>query len=90
MSLTVVIIVTAFGLVCLSEWRKKKIHDNWLRLPTVDSYYSWRRAHQQRNGCSCHRCESRSIRQFGLEARHDRRRIHACNHCNTHLYRTVR
>ena len=75
----------------LKQQERDRIHRGWLRLPVVDKYAEQHQPNRRgQNGCACCYCGSRSIRQFGLEARNDQRRIHACNHCNARLYRTYR
>lgn len=78
------------GFVMLSVWiaatLKKQTHENWLRWPSIEEYA--RRTQFSR--VQCWHCRSGSIRQYGLEAHNDQRRIHACNQCNTILYRTMR
>lgn len=39
-------------------------------------------------GIRCIVCNSKSIKNWGLEGADDVRRIFICNHCNTRLYRS--
>lgn len=41
-----------------------------------------------RGGYRCFRCNSTSIRNWGLNHPNSGFRIHSCNHCGTKLYRT--
>lgn len=95
MSLKIVLIAIALGLVYwadkLKRQKQNRIHRGWLGLPVVDKYNDRNQLSRSgRNGSACCYCGSRSIRQFGLEARNDQRRVHSCNHCNANLYRTYR
>ncbi len=68
----------------ITHFRERK-HDAWLRFPSIEEYAR----KTQLSRIQCWHCRSYSIRQYGLEARNDKRRIHACNQCNTNLYRTM-
>ncbi|MDP2243556.1 hypothetical protein [Pseudomonas sp.] len=95
MKLIAAFIILGIGLVywsvMLKQRERDRIHRGWLRLPVVDKYNQRNPLSRSgRNGSACCYCGSRSIRQLGLEARNDQRRVHACNHCNANLYRTYR
>lgn len=95
MKLIAAFIILGLGLVYWSVHLKQqeldRVHRGWLRLPVVDKYNERNQLNRSgRNGSVCCYCGSRSIRQFGLEARNDQRRIHSCNHCNANLYQTYR
>lgn len=95
MYLIVTITLIAFGFMILEyknvRFRKLHTHRNWLSLPIVDKYIQNNLSgRDRRQGLSCCYCGSRSFRQLGLEHRHDQRRVHICNQCNSLLYRTYR
>ena len=95
MKLIAALIILGLGLVYwsvkLKQQERDRIHRGWLGLPVVDKYNQQNPlSRNSRNGSVCCYCGSRSIRQFGLEASNDQRRVHACNHCNANLYRTYR
>ena len=83
-------IIFIVGCALLADWLagdlSKRKHEDWLRVPTIEEYAR----KTQLSRIQCWHCRSCSIRQYGLEARNDKRRIHACNQCNTKLYRTTR
>ena len=80
------IVVCALVADWLRDDLRKRKHQDWLQLPTIDEY-----AKQTKFGrIQCWNCRSSRIWQYGLEARNDQRRIHSCNQCNTILYRTKR
>ncbi|MEX6504421.1 hypothetical protein [Pseudomonas zhanjiangensis] len=68
----------------------KQAHQKWLRYPDVELYLRKTTPGGRKSGPTCHHCGSRSIRQLGWEERHDARRLHKCNQCNTSLYRSYR
>jgi len=83
-------IIFIVGCALLADWlaadlRKRK-HEAWLSFPIIEEYAR----KTQLSRIQCWHCRSSSIRQYGLEARNDQRRLHACNQCNTILYRTIR
>lgn len=43
---------------------------------------------QTPRGIKCIRCNSRSIKNWGVTGATDHRRVFICNHCNTRLYRS--
>ena len=95
MTLIATLILLGLGLVYWAERLKQqerdRIHRGWLGLPVVDKYNQRNPlSRSSRNGSTCCDCGSRSIRNFGLAARNDQRRVHTCNHCNANLYRTYR
>ncbi len=90
---TIIAIAIAFAVV---DYKNKKahelrVHKNWLRLPDSENYMSNNRIQRgHRTGPICSHCGSHSIRQLGLSNRHETRRVHICNMCNSTLYRTYR
>ncbi len=83
--------VAIFVVFVLAEWcensLKRQKNEAWLRFPSVEEYI---RRTKSSGRIQCWHCKSSSIRQYGLGARNDQRRIHACNQCNTNLYRSTR
>lgn len=93
MLLTATTIAIIAALMAIDYKNKKTrelyTHRAWLRLQEVDVYINNNiNGHGLRQGISCLQCGTRSIRQHGVDSRHDPRRVHICNQCNSTLYRT--
>ncbi len=57
-------------------------------LPTLEEYLSSNPGCQTNHGIKCNKCNSNSIKNWGIASENDQRRFHICNHCNTKLYKS--
>lgn len=65
-----------------------KIHRSYLDMPTLDEYLKENPQCKTGNGIKCFNCGSKSIRNWGEYGPDSSYRVHICNHCGLHLYRS--
>ncbi|MFK5892614.1 MAG: hypothetical protein QM504_05290 [Pseudomonadota bacterium] len=65
-----------------------KIHLNWSKLPSLDEYLESNLTSKEKSNISCAKCNSKSIKNWGVNSAKDKRRTHICNHCNSTLYKS--
>lgn len=60
----------------------------YFAIPSIQEYESRYPECRTNRGYRCFRCNSSSIRNWGLNHANSGLRVHSCNHCGTKLYRT--
>jgi DNA-directed RNA polymerase subunit RPC12/RpoP len=63
-------------------------HLSWRNHTTLDHYLKEHPECATGRGIRCAYCGSSSIRNWGLTAADDHRRVFMCNHCGSTLYRS--
>lgn len=58
------------------------------KLPTLVEYLKENPDCKTNHGIKCNKCNSNSIKNWGISNENDVRRFHICNHCNTKLYKS--
>lgn len=74
------------ALVVYFFWEGKKSQS---ALPSFDEYKA---VHKQEGhpGATCYKCNSKNMRNLGVNGMHDDNRVVRCGHCDTALYQTQR
>ncbi|MDD2887648.1 MAG: hypothetical protein PHY66_08265 [Aliarcobacter sp.] len=65
-----------------------KKYRSYLDIPTLDEYIKDNPHCFTGNGIKCFNCGSKSIRNWGQYGPNSSYRVHICNHCGLHLYRS--
>lgn len=64
------------------------IFQSYFDKPTLDEYIKDNPQCFTGNGIKCFNCGSKSIRNWGQYGPNSSFRVHICNHCGLHLYRS--
>ncbi|MBB5187104.1 hypothetical protein HNQ57_001367 [Zhongshania antarctica] len=67
---------------------RSRINSKWKKAPILSDYMLKHPDCKTSNGLKCAQCGSISIKNWGLLAHNDKRRILSFNHCGTELYRS--
>lgn len=76
-----ILIVTLVTIIAI------KTYTRWRSLPTFDEYVRLYPHAKTNHGIKCFKCNSGSIKNWGLTNANDSKRKFICNHCGTTLYR---
>jgi hypothetical protein len=65
-----------------------KIITSYLYMPSLKEYIKENPQCNTGNGIKCFNCGSKSIRNWGKFGANSSFRVHICNHCGLHLYKS--
>jgi hypothetical protein len=65
-----------------------KIFQSYFDMPKLNEYLKEHPKCNTGNGIKCINCGSKSIRNWGKFGPNSSFRVHICNHCGLHLYRS--
>ena len=80
-------LLTLFAIVVL-VWIIFKVFKSYFDMPTLNEYVKEYPHCNTGNGIKCVNCGSKSIRNWGKFGANGSFRVHICNHCCWHLYRS--
>lgn len=73
------------------EWptnpMRQSYYGDWLKLPTLETYWEQNPNTKTSSGPSCKKCGSKRLRNWGLAGKHDGDRLVSCHACGEDLYR---
>jgi len=69
-------------------YKNEQSNEKYKKWPTLSEYINQNPNCKTIHGIRCKNCNSGYIRHVGWDDRHDARRLHKCNICNSYLYRS--